>query len=415
MKYRLITVLVAGSLCFGQGGYSVETTDDNRSGQSDDLTQRGIVEEISAEDLEYYGLVEEEKFPIRANLDIDAYYDSNVFLRDEGTAAGIEDDFVWEVRPEIYYQTSEPGTSEHYFRVYYDPDFILFTNLSDENAISQSGGGDYLFQGDRSLFGFSHKTFETDGANADIGARTNRTQHDTNLYGEYQFTDKFTVEAALGQSLAFYQEIRDRHTWTGEVYALYEVLPKVRMGIGTKIGFVDIQAAPNQSYQQALYRVIYEPSEKIQLNASVGAEFRQYQGPLGWEDRVTPAASLGLVWSPFDSSTFTLTGYRNVTASNSIIGANYVATGFDAAWRQRFFQKFYYTLGGGFEHSDYRPTVVGTVNNRRDNYYFVRNSLDYDFVKYASVSIYHKIEQNFTNSPSSFDRQQVGIAVNLSY
>jgi len=377
--------------------------------------QPGVVEEISASDLAFYGLATDETteggFEMHASLVLDAYYDSNVFLDGSGEV----DDFIWELRPKLWIENTTLGESVHYFSLYYDPDFIFFTDLSDEDSINQSGGGEYVFTGDKLTFSLGHRSAEIEGANFDINRRTNRQEHTTNLRAEYQLTSKVLLEASAVQALRFFDELRNFHSWTGEAFALYEVLPKVRVGLGSKFGWVDIEDAPNQSFQQALLRIRYDPSPKLSFTGNVGAEFRQYQDPFGVDDRITPAVSLGMVWTPYDSTTFTLTGYRNVSPSNTIIGSNFVASGFRASIRQRFFQKYFYTLSGGYENADYRPTLRGTTNDRIDDYLTIKNALDYDFWEYGSVQLYHLFEQNFTNSLSDFVRQQVGVQLTFEY
>ncbi|MEM1157496.1 MAG: outer membrane beta-barrel protein [Verrucomicrobiota bacterium] len=392
---------------------TVQTDSTDPAAEAQSLLQDGIVEEVSAEDFDYYGFTPEEKFPIRARLRLEGYYDSNIFTVDTGKT----DDFVWEIQPDVYYELGSAG-STHNLVLGYNPTFFIFTDNSSENAFNNGGYGRYTYTADKTVLGISHSTAEVDGANSDVGARVSRTEHLTRIFGNYQYSEKLVFEGEAGQSLRYYDlaTLADYHDWYGQGFFLYEVSPKIQLGLGTKFGFVDIGLGPNQTYQQALIKMVYAASEKLQFTASAGAEFRQYQDPRGWEDRVTPAASLGLGWTPFDSTEYTMTVFRNISPSISIIGANSITTGFNSKIRQRLLNKVFYSLSGGFNYAEYRPTVVGTVNNREDFYFNVRNALEYKAFKYGSIGIYYEYQDNSTlNAGSDFVRHVTGVQVNLEY
>ncbi len=413
--YNTITLLM-GLFALTSASIAVETvqtesTDPGAPARS--LLQEGIVEEVSAEDFDYYGFTPEEKFPIRASLRIEGYYDSNIFTVNTGKT----DDFVWEIQPDVYYELGSAG-STHNLVLGYNPNFFIFTDNSSENAFNNRGYGRYTYTADKTVLGITHTSAEVDGANNDVGARVSRDEHITRIFGNYQYSEKLAFEAEAGQALRFYElgTLADHHEWHGQGFFLYEVSPKIQLGLGTRFGFVDIGRGPNQTYQQALLKVVYAASEKLQFTASGGADFRQYQDPRGWEDRVTPAASLGLTWNPFDSTEYTMTIYRNINPSISIVGANSIATGFESKIRQRLINKLFYSLSGGFTYSEYRPTVVGTVNNREDYYYNLRNALEYKAFKYGSVGVYYEFQDNMTkNAGSDFDRHIAGVQLNLEY
>ncbi len=413
-KFKLYTSIAAVALWTATSIYAVEVTrteETDPSIPSGSILQDGIVEEVSASDLEFYGLSQDERYPIEASVRVRSYYDSNVFLRNNNKI----DDFMWEVQPSIAYEnTRNPGDAANYFTIGYDPTFIFFSTLSGQDSINHSGFAKYVYTSDKGNVTFSHRSAQADGANADIGQRVNRLTHTSIISGEYQATGKILLQASGKQSLGYYETLRDLHQWSVDGFALYEVLPKVKLGLGTEIGWVDIAGSPNQTYQQGLVKLVYDPSSKLQVVAKGGADFRQYQNPLGADDRVTPAMSLGFNWTPFDSTTVSVNGYRNISASNSVAASNYVATGFRASVKQRLIQKIHYTLGGGYENSDYRSTLRGGTNNRDDDYYFITNSLDYDFYKHGSVKLFHKYEDN-SSSASPFDRQELGIEVTLKY
>jgi len=422
---KQLFITISAVLVFGVGSMGLlaveaaQTDTMANSEPSRELMDSGIVEEVSSEDLEFYGFTDaeegsvagENRFPIRASLTMESYYDSNIFLTDGGET----DDFIFELRPRIFYETGD-GSAEHYFTVGYAPRFTFFVENSGEDSISHGGFAGYTYTGAKLEFEANHRSAQVEGANNDVGRRVTRNEHQTTFEASYLLSDKFSVDGSAEQFLRFYDSLNNYHNWTADTFLMYQLFPKVKVGLGPKIGWVDIENSPNQSFQQALARVTYEPSPKLVLDAAFGAEFRQYQDPLGADDRITPAASLGLEWLPFDSTAVELEIYRNVSPSVSIIGSNFVATGVRTDLRQRFLQKFYFNLGGGFEHADYRSSLAGGTNPREDYFWFVRPSVDYDFFEYGSASVFFMYEDNVaTNSPSDFVRHSVGVQLTFSY
>lgn len=377
-----------------------------------DILQRGIVEEVSASDLEFYGLNTERSFPVHLGLTVNSFYDNNIFISNTDEV----DDWVWEIKPEVYYETGPLGESDHYFMVKYDPTLTYFTNTDGEDTFDNSGWLQYQFRGDKGSIGVTHHSFQTSGAERDIGNRSTRTVHETIIAGTLELGGKTSLESFLGQRLGFYDLQNDRHQWWGDAYLLYEVLPKLKIGFGPKIGFIDAQNTVNQSYQQLLGRVIYDPSEKLSINASFGLDYRQFQDPQGIDDQWTPAASIGAVWSPFDGTQLSAALYRNNETSTSITSSNFDVTGFVLRARQRFLQRFYLKLAGGYEYADYYGTTTTTTVSRTDDYFFARTALEYEFVEWFTASVFYEYQDNDSNTEvNDYHRNQAGVSLNFRY
>lgn len=382
----------------------------------DALDQPEIVQEVDSSELDYYGITtgdDGDRFPIRASLGVSGYYDDNVFISDGGE----RDDFVWELNPSIGYESSDPEDRKtHFVTAVYDPIWRLFTSIDGISSYNNRGFGQYIYTGEKTSLEIFHRSEEFSEASRDFAGRTEGNRHNTKVGFGYDFTEKMSVLATGNQYLSFYDSnnLNSRHNWFVDAFLLYEVLPKLKVGLGPRLGWEDIQGSPNQMYQQGLFRAIYNPTEKLQIDGSVGAEVRQYQSPLGRDDRVTPALSLEVTWLPFDSTEISLEGYRNNNGSVSFGGQNTESTGFEAGITQRFLQRFFYTLSGGYEYTEYVRSANGVAANREDDYFFVRNELNYQFVEWFNAGVFHEINVNESNR-ADFVRNRVGFNVIFQY
>jgi hypothetical protein len=363
------------------------------------------------DDLKYYALAGEGRLPLRASARMSGYYDSNIYLGDDDKT----DDFVWELNPSIGYESNDPTAGfPYYLLVMYDPTLVFFTKHDEENSVDHAGEILFRHQGAKMDLMANHRSFQASGASRDVGNRAERTVHDTTVSGDYQATGKVRLETSLRQTLSNYERQNDKKHWSGEFYALYEVAPKVDLGLGTRIGWMNMENSPDQRYQQALGRAVYRPTEKLVFDLAGGVDYRQYQGAEARGDKITPAFSLEGSWFPLENTSLSLRGYRGIEGSTSITASNYIATGVESVLRQKVMDRFHYNLSGGYENADYYSTRRDNGNDRADNYFFVRNSLDYEFNQWVSAEIYHRYENNDSNV-SEFSRNQVGFSVFVRY
>jgi hypothetical protein len=177
---------------------------------------------------------------------------------------------------------------------------------------------------------------------------------------------------------------------------------------------VDVsQGGKDQTYEQALFRVIYAATEKLAFNASAGGELRQTDDG----DVFSPVFSLGAVWKPTDSTSVSLEGRRRTYASAALVGQDYEATGLTISVRQRFLQRFYLSLAAGYEHTEYIAVQPGIVANRVDDYYFIRPSFDWDLSEYFSVGLFYEHDESVSSGVGArpFTRDLFGAQFSLRY
>ena len=140
----------------------------------------------------------------------------------------------------------------------------------------------------------------------------------------------------------------------------------------------------------------------------------QYQG--GGSYGPIPIFSLGASYQPFDATSISLQAYRSDQNSIAFAGENYTTTGFSLTVRQRFFQKYFVTLSGGYDNFSYRSVVANGAAVREDNYFFIRSAADWAMTRKWSIGAFYQYRQRDSDlTVLSFDNNQVGLQMRYSF
>src|SRR5438874_2107803 len=89
----------------------------------------------------------------------------------------------------------------------------------------------------------------------------------------------------------------------GNLFFNYKYSPKLAFGIGAGGGFNTVDIGPDSTFEQGLFRVQYQLTGKISLNATAGVEVRQFDDNDGFGsrgDRVSGVYEIGAVYQPFN-------------------------------------------------------------------------------------------------------------------
>jgi hypothetical protein len=373
---------------------------------------------------------EQTRFPVRPSLMVRGVFDDNIFISPNKTA-----DFVWTIAPGLVYQTGDPTLeSNNYFEIGFVPSIILYTDNSDQDAVDFDAWAKYDHRFNQLTLGISQRFLQISGSDVQVGNLVDRDIYTTQVTGNYDFSDKLNMDGALTQTISDYTSYNDINEWTAEAYAYYKFLPKTALGLGPKLGFVDVVPgpnispakaatplpAPNQTYQQLVAKLVWDPTAKLRFKAYVGGEVREFQDNAA-STRLSPVFGLAGTWDATDSTTVTIGGSRENNASPSQVSTNYAATMIYGKVRQRFLQKFYLGLSGGYENDDYSASgsttaVAANLVDRQDNYYYVKPQFDCDITQWWGVTVFYQFRENDSNVASvAFNNNQVGIQTYLRY
>jgi hypothetical protein len=226
----------------------------------------------------------------------------------------------------------------------------------------------------------------------EVGGRAHRTVYGGEIRTNYTLSGKTSVEINLYNRSQDYSQQLSWQEWSEEDWFTYQIAPKTRVSLGSRLGFVNVESSPTQTFEQLVGRVAFMPGGKVGFNADGGVEWRQFGRGEGSE--VFGVFNFSGSYTPFDGTLLTLSAYRRNSPSAVQSNENITATGFSAQLRQRFFQRYYLTIEGGCENANYqsRGALAGTV--REDGTTYIRAGVSFDMTKNVSAEVAYQHRGN---------------------
>ncbi len=344
-----------------------------------------------------------------ARLSVSAIYDDNITLSSNNQKR----DLYWSINPTVGYQTGKALQ----VKFEYSPNILLFNSHNEFNAVDHTATATANWRGEKLTVSAVQSINRLSGPTQDVGDRTKRTVIGTGINAAYALTGRTSLDGFASQYLVDYDDKLDSKTWLVGGYANYNLTPKLKVGVGPAIGFVDM-VGPNQTFQEARGRVAYQATEKLGFDAYAGIQFRQYQSPMGAASSADGVFGLSGTWTPRQGTIISLRGYRTFEASATQANQNILITGFGASVNQQFAQRFTASLSGGYEFGDYESTVSGVTAPRQDSYFYLSPSLAMTINNWWSASIFYRYSQNDSDGgPGNFDfmAHQIGLSSTISY
>jgi hypothetical protein len=347
-------------------------------------------------------------------------YDDNIFISQQKHG-----DFITHVAPSVdFVEGDKTAANSNYFNVDFRPTLYFYSRNSDQNRVDYFADLLYQHTWTRLTLSLEQRWDELTGPSIDVGNFFKRDIYTTTLSGSYTVDDKLSLAGTETQRISDFQNLGITSTdeWITDLYANYQVAPKLTVGVGPRFGFVTIADNPGQTYQDLLLRLNYKISEKINLTFDGGAEYRQFDGS---PDRIYPIFDLNVSYTPFDGTAVSLSSYRQEVISYGDVGGDYTNTVVQVNAKQRFLGKYFLLASGGYDLADYQQiagaqpgtgAVAGTTGNRRDNYYFVNVGVEWDPREWLSVSARYQYSQDkSTFETNSFTDNQADIQAALQY
>jgi hypothetical protein len=369
---------------------------------------------------------------VRPHATYSVVYDDNIFLEHKSKSLGTQGrpgrdhDFIHTFTPGVRLNAGDARARQSaYFDANYQVNFSRFTrnsgaNATDHNASIALGGklNRLHVAVEQSLMSAS----DADAKNLAANGRVKRKTWGTKVDSDYEVSDKTSASLDLAQTIGDYNAAlvdsvdRSAHLWLD-----YQVLPKVKAGIGGGIGYLQIDGTaanhnPNSVYYNGQVRLDWKATDKLSINASGGLQFMNIQEQ-GAADPTGAIFSLGATWKAAERTTVSLTGTRGRKVSNALGATLNEETSFSAQINHGLWEGVSVSLDGGYSLSHYKATSRSTIAPLRDdNYFFFKPSLSYNFAERAQATVYYQYRRNdsdLAENRNDFYGNQVGLE--LSY
>ncbi len=240
---------------------------------------------------------------------------------------------------------------------------------------------------------------ELSGYDRDVGSQVNRKILTTLLTSTYQLSQKTSMEWDLSFPLRIFTQGISSGGVTSTTFISYKYSPKTSFGIGTAFGFLEVENAATQTFEQLLVRMNYAATAKISINGTAGMEFRQ----AGSQMRQMPIFAIGVTWQIKQGTSLNFGAERRTVNSASEPDSNYTSTTGTISLIQRLGKST--TLIGtiGYENAAYHSLVNGESNDRADNNWLGQIGLKYDINRHLNTTLILSGNENFsTTNPNRF-------------
>ena len=350
---------------------------------------------------------------IRPHFGYLALYNDNIYIQKNDPV----DDFEHVISPGIFLGAwnylSRDGL---YLQADYTPSILLFTEHPETDTVDHraSLGVGRTFR--RAAISLSQTFEKTSDPTVEGGGRLARKIYNTALSGSYNLTDKTSFEANIYQIFNDYETQISTREWANMNWLNYQMFPKIALAAGAGGGYVQAAPSPDAVYEKMEGRVTYEPTAKMTYVLHGGLEFRQFQGSQAAPDLISPIFGMEARYQPFDATLISFRAKREVRPSNLFGNQVSVNTGFNALVRQRFFQKYFVSVNGGYENAEYQATVKSQETQGKFDYYFFRTDFAYEIKTRANISLYYQFQDNVSNQDlNTYQNNQVGLGFTLRF
>jgi len=340
---------------------------------------------------------------LRPYLKTGVTYDDNIFITNTNRTA----DIIYNVEGGFSFELGDyRNLQSNYLLLEYLATGFFFTNHSAQNSLDQALDLSAQYRINQAALQFESIFRSLDGADRQVGAFTSRLLFFNALRLVYNYSEKTDLELEANQGTNYYPEQLSSYTWETRAAFDYKILPKTKIGLQAVLGLSQVQDSPDRWYQTLNARAAYDLTGKLAVKSSVGIQFNQYAGG-GEPMRILPVFALGAEYLLTPKTTFSLAAYRNMQASPSLEGQDYIATGVEGGIQQKFAENIAFGLAAGYENDTYVANTTAVSASRVDNFYFFRPSLSYSFLKYVNAILSYEYRANSSNvqADSWFDNR----------
>jgi hypothetical protein len=354
------------------------------------------------------------RIPFHVTATLGEVYDNNIFNQPRKVS-----DFITRVsvRGELQLGNLQE-TDGNYLDAVYVPTLHLYARHSHEDGVDENVDVLYGHHWTRLTLSLEQLYTDSQTTNASIGGLVTTTDYSTTAKANFAYSAKLDLGATFKQEFISYNEAAYTNSkeWTGDVHALYHLDSKLSLGLGPRFGYLSIENAPNQTYEQILARAVYVVSDKLNFRGEAGGEDRQYR-TASRSDTLTPIFHLSGIYLPFPSTKIAANASRLFTPAYSFVGQDYLATNVYLAATQRFLGAYYLGLSAGYENDDYQFVASGdTGPTREDNYFYVQPNLRWSPNGWLQVSAFDRFEEDNSNFDAfAYDTNQVGVSCSATY
>jgi hypothetical protein len=381
------------------------------------------------------------KWRIRPVLAVGYAYDDNVFISNTNPVAS-----------GIYKMSGGFSFDAGDFREFKNS-FFTFTYLGVGNIYSQAPQVNCYNQFANLMAQYSMEKIRTqfesryayqDAPNTQVGGFTTSITYFNALRFLYTYSQKTELDFELSQISNIYPSYLNSYYNQGKIGTIYQYTQKVQVGLEGILGSNPAQNSPTRYYQIMNGRFNYDVTGKLTLKSTGGIQCSEYP-TAGVSMRATPVLSLGADYKLFSEAkaggvisqspqssvpdlfgsraiqllsdtSISLNLYRNQQSSAYYSGQDFIATGGEIGFNKSFGRHWFTNLSLGYENDNYVAIQQNVTATRNDNFFFIKPSISYKFLKYLQYTIFYERSMNSSTIQSfTYADNKIGMELKSSF
>lgn len=173
---------------------------------------------------------------------------------------------------------------------------------------------------------------------------------------------------------------------------------------------------PDQSYMRGTLTLGYEATGKLNLNASVGADFRRYSGVDAVPSSTSFTFSLSANYRLRERTTLALTASKPIVGAVALEGVSVDQMILGMSLSQKVGDRLSVSLNANYQLNDYVAIRTDVVTKRSDKTLNLRAEATYDLGKHAYVSTFYEFrKQDTTEKSLTFENNRIGVQVGVNF
>jgi hypothetical protein len=343
-------------------------------------------------------------FDVHLNLRAGLLHDDNIQL----TSTNQQADFITSVSAEIMViadrQVAEEGLV---LSLVYRPTLNVFAKYTSNTALDHYAKASGLWASPKLTLGLSQEFRQVSAAMIEVGRRLQQEYYITDVTAKYALSEKTSIELNPRLTVFTGEDTIGTQEWAADAFFNWQATPKLLLAAGGSLGYLAIDDNASELFERALLRAKYTATVKLDVTATVGVEFRQFDS--GRASVISPVLGLSGTYRPWDRTILTLEAHRREQPATTLSDQSFASMGFSAEIYQQIMNPYFISALVGFEHRGYRSTEPGVAVTRRDDSVRARATVGAHFLRHWTVMVFYQYQRNQSNqSANSNTDNQVG-------
>jgi hypothetical protein len=317
------------------------------------------------------------------------------------------------VRGATAIHTLTPGFTVEYGRHWalgYSPSFTLYSN----NHFHDTVGHSVFLSGATAYndwqFGLSQTFASSEQVLSETGGQTEQESFVTTVSATRALNDRLSADFGFTQSIADTQGFQGSRDWSLNAALNYQFWSRLSVGVGTALGYVDVDIGPAQVYQQLSAHAKWRITDKMGVSVNAGGEAREFDGA---DTLFSPTYGMSFQYQPRERTQLSLGVTRNIVPS-LFAGQVTETTGLNVNLYQQLFKQFRLSVGAGYNLEEF--TLSNGRNNRRDEITTYNATLSHPLFKRGTLSLIYQYSDNRSSDGQyTYRTDQFGASFNYSF